>query len=213
MPSQLGYPLSLRGQVCRVHSPFPCFPPMALSSRRLPSLVRVPASPVPRCQRYYEGATTSHPRISGRLWLRSRRPPVPPWFVFAAALLTGRRSLPGPGFGGAGRPSLQLFPMGADGISQVSRQSILCLCSAPRPRSNQRVLAIAATSMLPPLPIQRRLRQLLFRGSLTQLRHLLTYASRFVSPLTRKARFRLAGWPLPGGRRTLWTAMTGFSSC
>ncbi len=33
----------------------------------------------------------------------------------------------------------------------------------------------------------------LFRGSLTQLRHKLTYASRFVLPLTRKARFRLAG--------------------
>jgi hypothetical protein len=32
-----------------------------------------------------------------------------------------------------------------------------------------------------------------FRGSLTQLRHLLSYASRFVLPLTRKAGFRLAG--------------------
>src|SRR5215467_11594891 len=32
-----------------------------------------------------------------------------------------------------------------------------------------------------------------FRGSLTQPRHLLSYASRFVLPLTRKAGFRLAG--------------------
>jgi hypothetical protein len=32
-----------------------------------------------------------------------------------------------------------------------------------------------------------------FRGSLTQLKHLLSYASRFESPLTRKAGFRLAG--------------------
>jgi len=31
-------------------------------------------------------------------------------------------------------------------------------------------------------------------------------------PLTRKAGFRLAGWPLPGGRRTLWIATKGFSS-
>jgi len=37
-----------------------------------------------------------------------------------------------------------------------------------------------------------------FRGSLTQLQHLLSYASRFVLPFTRKAGFRLAGWPLPG---------------
>ena len=32
-----------------------------------------------------------------------------------------------------------------------------------------------------------------FRGSLTRLRHLLSYASRFTLPLTRKAGFRLAG--------------------
>src|SRR5215467_9027572 len=46
-------------------------------------------------------------------------------------------------------------------------------------------------------------------GSLTQLRHLLSYASRFVLPLTRKAGFRLAGWPLPGGSRTLWITTKG----
>jgi hypothetical protein len=38
------------------------------------------------------------------------------------------------------------------------------------------------------------------------------YASRFVLPLTRKAGFRLAGWPLPGGRRTLWITTKGFRS-
>src|SRR6516165_7851948 len=51
-----------------------------------------------------------------------------------------------------------------------------------------------------------------FRGSITQLQHLLSYASHFVLPLARKAGFRLAGWPLPGGRRTLWTTVRGFSS-
>ena len=56
----------------------------------------------PRSQQYYEGATTSHPRICGHLWIRFRSPPDPSGFVFAAALLQGRRSLPGPGFGGAG---------------------------------------------------------------------------------------------------------------
>jgi hypothetical protein len=46
----------------------PVFLDMVLSSRRLPSLLRVPASLVPRSRRYYEGATTSHLRISGRLF-------------------------------------------------------------------------------------------------------------------------------------------------
>jgi predicted dithiol-disulfide oxidoreductase (DUF899 family) len=38
------------------------------------------------------------------------------------------------------------------------------------------------------------------------------WISRFVLPLTRKAGFRLAGWPLPGGRRTLWITAKGFRS-
>jgi hypothetical protein len=37
-------------------------------------------------------------------------------------------------------------------------------------------------------------------------------ATRFVLPLTRKAGFRLAGWPLPRGCRTLWTTTKGFRS-
>ncbi len=177
---------------------------MALSARRLPSLLRGPGEP-------------SSPALSGtmkalRLPIRASAVtygfapaahPIPPAFVFATALLQGRRSLPGPGFERTGRPNFRSLSVDANGISQVSRRSFPCLCCAPRPRSNRRVLAMSATSILPPLCAQRRLRQLLFRSSLTQLRHKLSYASRFVLPLTRKARFRLAGWPLPGGRRTL----------
>jgi hypothetical protein len=55
---------------------------------RPPSLDRVPASPVPRLHRYYEGATTSRPREPGPLWFRFQAPRAPPVFVFAAALLT-----------------------------------------------------------------------------------------------------------------------------
>src|SRR5262245_59976617 len=47
---------------------FPCFLAVVLSTRRLPSLPRVPVSLVPRSHRYYEGATTSHWRIGGRLF-------------------------------------------------------------------------------------------------------------------------------------------------
>jgi hypothetical protein len=53
----------------------------------------------PRSRQYYEGATTSHPRICGHLWIRFRSPPDPSCFVFATALLQGRRFLPSPGLG------------------------------------------------------------------------------------------------------------------
>jgi len=59
-PRQIGYPLSFRGQVRGVQVPLPCFSSMALHARRLPSLRRVPVSPVPRLRWYYEAATTSH---------------------------------------------------------------------------------------------------------------------------------------------------------
>ena len=66
---QFSYPLSFRGQVYETRSPLPCFPSAVLSSRRPPSLDRVPVSPVPRRHQYYEGATTSHPRIPGHLFV------------------------------------------------------------------------------------------------------------------------------------------------
>jgi hypothetical protein len=46
--------------MCQVNGSHPVAPP---------SLARVPVSPVPRGQRYYEGATTSRPRIPGRLFV------------------------------------------------------------------------------------------------------------------------------------------------
>jgi hypothetical protein len=138
---------------------------MALSSRRLPSLPRVPASPVPRSQRYYEGATTSHPRVHGRLLVCFHCPRIPPRFVFAAALPEARRSSSRPGLLVNRRPfSPGSSYVDANGISQVFRRSFLCLCSAPGPRSNRRVLAMSATSMLPPLGGRRRLRQSMISG-------------------------------------------------
>ena len=55
-PRQIGYPLSVRGQVCGVQCPLPCVRSTVLFSWRPPSLRRVPASPVPRPHQYYEGA-------------------------------------------------------------------------------------------------------------------------------------------------------------
>ena len=59
---------------------------MVLSSWRLPSLTRVPASPVPRCHRYYEGATTSCLCVPAPLFVSVAGPTRPPLFVFAVAL-------------------------------------------------------------------------------------------------------------------------------
>jgi len=114
---------------------------MALYSRRLPFLLRVPASPVPRYRRYYEGATTSHPRINGRLLVRFHCPRVPP----ASCPPQRSRKVEGPFQARAlGWPAARLSGsprVDANGISQVFRRSIPYLCSVPRPRSNRCVLA------------------------------------------------------------------------
>src|SRR5215813_4715838 len=66
---QFSYPLPFRGQVCKTQSSLPCCPSAVLSSRRPPFLDRVPARSVPRRRQYYEGATTSHSRIPGHLFV------------------------------------------------------------------------------------------------------------------------------------------------
>src|SRR5215212_3999317 len=104
-PRHVGYPSPCRGQVCGTQSSLPCFPSMGLSSWRLPFLPRVPASPVPRAQRYYEGATTSRARMPRSLWLRFWAPHASPCFVLAVALPRWRRTTIGPGvFGEPGSP-------------------------------------------------------------------------------------------------------------
>src|ERR1700728_248808 len=166
----------------------------------------------PRSQQYYEGATTSHPRICGHLWIRFRSPPDPSCFVFAAALLQGRRSLPGPGFVCSGRPPFRLLSCGREwdlsGLQAILPVPLLRSSTPVEPTCPRHLGHIDAAPALRTTKASATA----FRGSLTQLRHPLSYASRFVLPLTRKARFRLAGSPLPGGRRTLWIAMRGFSS-
>src|ERR1700693_5612484 len=85
--------------------------------------------------------------------------------------------------------------------------------SVPRPRPNRCALAIAVTSMLPPLGAQRRLRRWLISG--------LTGAAS--APAVLRFAFRVAAHAqgsLPAGRlglcrvgsRTHWTAARGFIS-
>src|SRR5205085_11436095 len=111
----------------------------------LPSLDRVPASPVPRLHRYYEGATTSRSREPGPLWFRLQAPRAPPVFVFAESAPNERGGkLVRPGtFGQPAFPARHAAPVGACGISQVSWRPILRLCPAPRPRPSRQDLAFS----------------------------------------------------------------------
>ena len=173
---------------------------MVLSSRRLPFLLRVPASPVPRSQRYYEGATTSHLRIHGHLLVRFHCPRDPSCLVFRCCAPGRSEASSGPGPWFCRPPqSPACSRVDANGISQVFRRSIPCLCSVPGPRSNRCALATDGHIDAAPAIRTAKASALADFGANPQLRHLLPYASRFALPLACKACFRLAGSPLPGG--------------
>jgi hypothetical protein len=186
---------------------------MALFARRLPSLLRVPASPVPRSRRYYEGATTSRLRIYGRLLVRFRSPCDPPSFV-------SRRSAPGRSEVPPGPGPLLVPAAPVSGCLARGRKWDLSGLQAIRPVP----LLRSGTPVEPTCPRHAghvdaapagwtaKASAILDFGANTQLRHPLPYASRVTLPHTCKARFRLTGWPLPGGSRTHWTATRGFSS-
>ena len=186
---------------------------MVLFSRRLPSLVRVPASPVPRSQRYYEGATTSHARISGHLFVSLPPPTATSCFVSAAALPQARRRSCRPG------PWCRLPVVSgssyvdAYGTSQVFRRSFPRLCSVPRPRSSQRVLASTGYIDAAPATHTAKASAIPDFGADLQLQHSLTV--RFRRGVAAAPARLASGWrtaPLPGGLRTLWIATKGFSS-
>ena len=142
-------------------------------------------------QRYYEGATISHLRISGRLICSLPLPARPSCFVSAVALREGWRSPPGPGLG----CRLPVFPAGACG-RQWDLSGLQTIHPVPLLRSSTPVdrctLTVAATSVLPPLPIQRRLRRRLISG--------LTHAASAPALLrfTLRVAARAQGW-LPAG--------------
>jgi hypothetical protein len=128
---------------------------------------------------------------------RFRRPRDPSYLCVRRSAPEGWKPPPGPGVWITGRPSFRLLHVDASGISQVSRRSILCLRSAPRPRSNRRGLAMAVMSVLPPLTLTTKASDNgNFEAHSRSFSTRFSYASRFVLPLTRKAGFRLAGWPL-----------------
>jgi len=155
---QFGYPLSFRGQVRGAQRLLPCFPPTALVPWRLPSLARVLASPVPRGHWYDEGATTSRSRITP--CFASGVHTIPP-----RSCSHRRRSRVGGGLTQAGtlvQPAVPLparSRVDANGISQVPRRSIPCLCPGLRPRPDRRRLTMTAPPILPPQEPLRRLQR------------------------------------------------------
>jgi hypothetical protein len=199
---QFSYPLPFRAQVCETQSSLPCFPSAVLSSRRPPSLDRVPVSPVPRRRQYYEGATTSHPRIPGRLFVSL---PGPTRFLLASCsllpALPGRRRPP-PRARIIVRPAI-LFA----GAHSRGRERDLSGSQAPHPVPLPRsktpaeptVLANNGTVDAAPASVTTKASALLISGL---PRGFSTCCLRFkngVATATCKTRFRLAGWPLPGG--------------
>jgi hypothetical protein len=132
---------------------------------------------VPQRYQYYEGATTSHPRIPGHLFASL---PGPTRFLLAScslmpALPGGWRSRYGPGSLFSRRSYLPARSrVDVSGISQVSRRPILCLCPGPRPRPDRRTLAITVSSMLPLLTRKQRLQRNVYIEATAGLKHLLS---------------------------------------
>ncbi len=120
-----------------------------------------------------------------------------------AACAPGRSEGPsGPGSLFNRRPELPVYShVDVNGTSQVSRRSILCLCPALRPRPNRRPLASfdGFVDAAPALPTAKASALNEFRGSITRLWHLLPTLQEWCCHHPCKARFRLAGSPLPGG--------------
>ena len=164
------------------------FPANGSLARRLPSLLRVPVSPVPRIPRYYEGATTSHPRIVVAYWFASTAHAIPRFRARLSAPASPKGGLQARIFC-LYRPSfLRSSRVDASGISQVFRRSIPCLCCVPGPRSNRRALAMTVASMLPSPSGQRRLRQWLISG----LTHSFGTCCHTLHASRRRSRARLA---------------------
>jgi len=168
----------------------------------------------PRSQRYYEGATTSHPRIHGRLFDSLPQPTGTSAFVLAAALPEGRRTSSGPGRLVIRPPQLPvLHTRTRMGSLRSSGDPSCAFAPFQDPGRADASSPVAVTSMLPPLSGRRRPRRWLISGltrSFGTCCHTL-HASRCRSR-ARLASGWLAGWPLPEGSRTLWIATKGFSS-
>ena len=124
---------------------------MVLSARHLPSLPRVLVSPVPRFRRYYEGATTSRPRVPGRLFVSL--PGSIATLVrscLASALLPAARATVRPGALVSRTPDRLCRHIGRGRDLIGSQAPLLYLCLGSKPRSDCRALAIVGRASAAP---------------------------------------------------------------
>ena len=147
---------------------------------------------------------------------RFRGPRYPPRFVSRSLRLRSREvrgCLPGRGHCSAGDPIAGLLSRGRERDlpgSQAFRSVPLPRSRTPAEPTLPRLVTVS--SMLPPLPSQRGLQRNGNFGATTRLQHLLPTLHEWCCHHPCKARFRLAGSPLPGGNSTHWTATKGFRS-
>ena len=147
---------------------------------------------------------------------RFRGPRYPPRFVSRSLRSRSRKvggCLPGRGHCSAGDPIAGLLSRGRERDlpgSQAIHPVPLPRSTTPAESTIPRLLSVS--SMLPPLRRQRRLQRHGYIGAIAGLQHLLPTLQEWCCHHPCKARFRLAGSPLPGGRRTLWIASKGFRS-
>jgi hypothetical protein len=131
----------------------------------------------------------------------------------ALALPDGRRGLPGRGQCSTGDPITGLLSRGRERDlpgAQAIHPVPLPRSRTPAESTIPRLLTVS--SMLPPLVRQRRLQRINHIGAIARLQHLLPTLQEWCRHHPCKARFRLTGSPLPGGSRTLWIAIRGFTS-
>jgi len=134
--------------------------------------------------------------------------------VSQLALPVGRRGLPGPGHCSTGDPIAGALARGRERDLPGSQT----IHPVPLPRSATPAeptiprLSDGLVDAAPALPTARASALNEFRGSITRLWHLLPTLQDWCCHHPCKARFRLAGSPLPGGSRTLRIATKGFRS-
>ena len=143
----------------------------------------------------------THPSVT--YLFRFRGPRYPPRFVSRSLCLRSQKvggRLPGRGRCSAGDPSAGLFSRGRERDipgSQTIHPMPLPRSKTPAEPTIPRLLAVS--SMLPPLHRKRRLQRDTHIGAIAGLQHLLPTLHEWCYHHPCKARFRLAGSPLPGG--------------
>ena len=132
---------------------------------------------------------------------RFRAPRYPPRFV--SRRLRSRKvggCLPGQDHCSAGDPIAGVLSRGREWDlpgSQAIRPVSLPRSATPAEPTIPRLLVVS--SILPPLHRQRRLQRVNHLGAIARLQHLLPTLQEWCCHHPCKARFRLAGSPLPGG--------------